>query len=152
MPLLLRSNKNLLEQLPHNQNIFLHPGQKPSPQLSALCKTSFVLFECRTPFGWCVSCCSGGVCVYRCSSPCLLPGAWLRNCSQESRLQVVGGGGGFCSHFSMSPLGTLEHFCYKKRRQFAFISEQLCMLKASGKFNAGCKRLRNALLWCETKE
>lgn len=64
----------------------------------------------------------------------------------------LGGGGGFCSHFSMSPLGTLEHFCYKKRRQFAFISEQLCMLKASGKFNAGCKRLRNALLWCETKE
>lgn len=130
--LLLRSNKDLSEQLPHNQNIFLHPGQQPSPQLSALCKTSFILFECRTLLGCCVSCCSGGVCVYRCSSPCLLPGAWLRNYSQESRLQVFFGGT-FCSHFAVSPPRTLEHFCHaKRRREFAFVSGQLCTLKAGG--------------------
>ena len=61
--------------------------------------------------------------------------------------------GGFCSHFAVSPPRTLEHFCHaKRRREFAFISGQLCMLKAGGKFNAGYKRLRNAPVWCETKE
>lgn len=89
MSLFLRSNKDLFEQLSHNQDIFLHPGQRPSPQLPALCKTSFVLSECRTLLG----CCSRGASAYRCSSPCLLPRAWLRICSQESRLQVVLGGG-----------------------------------------------------------
>ena len=67
-------------------------GRSQALSSPALCKTSFVLFERRTLLGCCVSRCSRGVCVYRRSSPCLLPGAWLRNYSQESRLQVVLGG------------------------------------------------------------
>lgn len=88
---------------------------------------------------------------YRCSSPCLLPGAWLRHYSQESRLQVVLEGGivlSFCCVSSQDSGALLP--C--KEEEFVFLPGQLCMLKAGGKFNSGYKGLGNAPVWCKTKE
>ena len=79
-----------------------------------------------------MSCCSGEVSVYSCSSPCLLPGAWLRNYSQESRLQVVLGGALIllCLHPGLWSISALQRGRVCVRTQAA-----LCALKYSGKFS-----------------
>jgi len=119
MSLLLGSNKDLSEQLPHNQNIFLHPGLKPSP-LHFAKPPSFCLSVTR---------CSVPVCLAA-AEKCLSTAAPLPASSLEPgsgiTVRKVGcrwfwGGLSFC-YVSTQDSGA---FLPCKEEEFAFVPRQL---------------------------
>lgn len=148
LSLLLSSNKDSFEQLPHKQNISLHPGHSPSPANPHL-------------VDWSGPPCLAAVAAV--AEECLAPDVSLPvfslSLAQELHsLKWVSGalGRGFCSCFALSPPRTREHFCCAKRRRRRR-REGVCvhiwaLLEAGGELNAGYKRLRNAPVWGETKE
>lgn len=131
-------------------NIFLHPGQKPSPQHPAKPH----LFRMR------VACLSVAVCLAGAEESLptdaplpvfsLEPGSGIA--VRKVGCRWFGGRTllSFCFVSSQDSRAFLP--CEEEERVCVHVRAALCMLKAGGKFSAGYKRLRNVPVWCEAKQ
>lgn len=110
LSLLLSSNKDFFEQLPHNQNIFLHPGHDPSPANPRVGDLS----GCP-----CLAAVAGSSTGGSGSSHSPSPASpWSLAQELHTQKWVSGAlGRGFCSCFALSPPRSGEHFCHAEEEE-----------------------------------